>query len=107
MAVDNVRDDCFTRSATVRAPSRQALEHRVTDVAPPSPRSKQEATMKTFVNVERCSGHGRCYATAPELFQPNDEGYGRAVTEEVRPESEQALRMVAAECPEGAIVVLE
>ncbi len=61
--------------------------------------------MKAFVDVARCSGHGRCYATAPELFQPNDEGYGRAVTEEVPPESEQAMRLVVGECPEGAIVL--
>ncbi|WP_448625031.1 ferredoxin [Geodermatophilus sp. URMC 64] len=61
--------------------------------------------MKVFVDEGRCSGHGRCYATAPELFQPNDEGYGRPVTEVVSPESEQALRLAAEECPEGAIVL--
>jgi ferredoxin len=61
--------------------------------------------MKAFVDVARCSGHGRCYATAPELFEPNDEGYGRAVSEEVPPGSEEAVRLAAAECPEGAIVV--
>jgi ferredoxin len=61
--------------------------------------------MKTYVDVERCSGHGRCYATAPELFEPNDEGYGRPLTEDVRPGTEDALRLVVSECPEGAIVL--
>lgn len=31
------------------------------------------------IDTDRCSGHGRCYALAPEVFAPDDEGYGRLI----------------------------
>ena len=30
--------------------------------------------MRVRVDDERCEGHGRCYALAPELFEPDDIG---------------------------------
>ena len=33
--------------------------------------------MKVFIEAEKCQGHNRCYALAPELFDVDD--YGQAV----------------------------
>ena len=37
--------------------------------------------MKVHVDQELCQGHGRCYALAPELFEPDDLGNGFAIDE--------------------------
>ena len=31
--------------------------------------------MKIQFDREKCQGHGRCYALAPDLFDCDDEGY--------------------------------
>ena len=35
--------------------------------------------MKVHVDEERCEGHGRCYALAPLVFEPDDIGNGQAI----------------------------
>ena len=35
------------------------------------------STMKVRVDDTLCQGHGRCYALAPELFEPDDIGNGQ------------------------------
>ena len=35
--------------------------------------------MKVHVDEERCEGHGRCYALAPAVFEPDDLGDGKAI----------------------------
>ena len=37
--------------------------------------------MKVRVDPDLCQGHGRCYAIAPELFEPDDLGNGEAIGE--------------------------
>ena len=32
--------------------------------------------MKVHVDQAKCQGHGRCYALAPEVFEPDDIGNG-------------------------------
>jgi ferredoxin len=62
--------------------------------------------MKVRVDDERCEGHGRCYALAPELFAPDDIGNGHEVGEgTVAAGMEQKARLAAANCPERAITV--
>jgi ferredoxin len=62
-------------------------------------------TPRISVDREACAGHGRCYAVAPELFEPDEEGFsvvvGEADDEELRAELDKAAR----NCPEGAILV--
>jgi ferredoxin len=61
--------------------------------------------MRVVIDVERCSGHGRCYSLVPELFEPDDEGHG-VVCATVNPESQLAEVMIAVgNCPEKAISV--
>jgi ferredoxin len=57
---------------------------------------------------DKCTGHGRCYVLSPELFEPDDEGYG-VVTEKVVDGDEQraSARLAAESCPEGAIALIE
>jgi ferredoxin len=61
--------------------------------------------MRITVDRDRCTGHGRCYALAPEVFDADDDGYGVARFEQLPPELEDAARRGAANCPEDAITV--
>ena len=64
--------------------------------------------MKVRVDDERCEGHGRCYALAPELFAPDDIGNGHEVGDgTVAAGMEQQARLAVANCPERAITVEE
>ena len=62
--------------------------------------------MRVHVDQERCEGHGRCYATAPEVFVADDIGNGHEIGDgQVPPELEQKARLGAANCPERAITI--
>jgi ferredoxin len=64
--------------------------------------------MKVRVDPERCQGHNRCYALAPELFEIDDLGYSSAVGDGTVPrELEEKARLAEANCPEFAVMVLE
>ena len=64
--------------------------------------------MRIHVDSEKCQGHNRCYALAPELFDVDD--YGNAVVigdGRVPAELEERARLVVANCPEFAITISE
>ena len=62
--------------------------------------------MRIRLDSEKCQGHGRCYALAPELFSSDDEGYSVVKLEgDVPPELEEKARLAADNCPEFAIEV--
>jgi ferredoxin len=64
--------------------------------------------MRVELDTEKCQGHNRCYALAPELFDVDD--YGTAVIigdGSVPPELEEKARLAAANCPEYAITVVD
>lgn len=64
--------------------------------------------MRVRVDTDRCVGHGRCYALAPELFEPDDLGNGHEIGDGLVPEGlEDRARLAAANCPEQAISVEE
>jgi ferredoxin len=64
--------------------------------------------MRVHVEEERCQGHGRCYATAPELFDADDIGNGHEVGDgTVPPGFEDKARLAVANCPERAIEIEE
>jgi ferredoxin len=54
---------------------------------------------------ERCYGHGRCNAAAPELFDLDEEGRGVLLNERPPAELRAAAVRAAENCPEQAIVV--
>lgn len=60
--------------------------------------------MRVAIDRERCSGHGRCYAMAPELFVDDEAGYGHVVDDGAVPlGSEEEARRAAVSCPEQAV----
>lgn len=63
--------------------------------------------MRIVFDREACTGHGRCYALAPEVFDADDDGYGQPRFEEVPPDLEHQARRAAANCPEEAITLEE
>ncbi len=59
--------------------------------------------VKVSVDHAACTGHGRCYVLAPEVFLADDDGYCTIPVAEIPVALEaQALRGQA-NCPEGAI----
>jgi ferredoxin len=62
--------------------------------------------MRIEVDPDACTGHGRCYSLAPELFDADDDGYCATRSLEV-PEGKEAQALLAVDsCPEGAIRVV-
>ena len=64
--------------------------------------------MKVHVDEDRCEGHGRCYALAPAVFEPDDLGNAQVVGDgTVAAGEEDRARLAAANCPELAITIEE
>ncbi|MGQ0804771.1 MAG: cytochrome P450 [Actinomycetota bacterium] len=60
--------------------------------------------MRVHVDPEKCQGHNRCSALAPELFEIDDYGYASEVNDGAVPEGlEEKARLAVANCPEYAI----
>jgi ferredoxin len=58
------------------------------------------------VDPERCQGHARCSALAPELFELDEFGNARAALKSCLPPGLVAKAFIAqANCPEEAIVI--
>jgi ferredoxin len=59
--------------------------------------------MKVQVDHDRCEGHGKCQASAPEVFELRDDDLSYVlvedVSDELRPKVERAIRL----CPRQAI----
>jgi ferredoxin len=64
--------------------------------------------MKVHVDPEKCQGHNRCFAIAPELFDVDDYGYATEIGDgSVPPELEEKARLAVENCPEFAISITE
>lgn len=62
--------------------------------------------MRIVVDADKCQGHNRCFALAPELFDVDDYGTAIALNDGVVPaELEEKARLAAANCPEFAITL--
>jgi ferredoxin len=65
-------------------------------------------TLRVHVDSEKCQGHNRCYALAPDLFDVDDLGFAtERGAGEVPPELEGQARAAVANCPEFAISITE
>ncbi|MFJ8812934.1 ferredoxin [Amycolatopsis thermoflava] len=58
---------------------------------------------RPLIDANRCEGHARCVARAPELFDVDDEGVSFVLVEEVPAHLADAAREAAQACPERAI----
>ena len=63
--------------------------------------------MRIVVDPDACTGHGRCYTLAPEVYESDDDGYCATRELEVPEALEAPARRGAAGCPERAITVTE
>ena len=64
--------------------------------------------MRVHLDAEKCQGHNRCYALAPEIFDVDD--YGQAVLlvdGDVPTDLEDKARLAASNCPEYAITITD
>lgn len=60
--------------------------------------------MKVTIDDTACTGHGRCYVLAPDVFDSDDVGRGVVRFEgDVPADLEQQAQIGQANCPEGAI----
>jgi len=58
-------------------------------------------TLTLFTSAERCTGHARCNALAPELFELDERGYTALPAQlTVGADLEAAARTGADSCPE-------
>lgn len=64
--------------------------------------------MRYTVDQALCAGHGQCFAIAPDVFGPDDEGLNRDVgrTVEADDRYRRQVDSAARGCPEQAIRVL-
>jgi ferredoxin len=65
--------------------------------------------VRITVEEEKCSGHGRCYTVAPDLFESDDQGFvtARGTEFDVPTGQESAARKAVGSCPEDAIRLLD
>lgn len=60
--------------------------------------------MRVTIDSDKCQGHNRCYALAPEIFDVDDYGSALVLNDgEVPAGLEDKARLAIANCPEYAI----
>ena len=64
--------------------------------------------LKVHVDPDKCQGHNRCKAVAPELFQLDEYGNAREVGDGAVPSGlEEKAYLAKSNCPEFAIEITE
>ena len=64
--------------------------------------------LRVRVDAERCQGHSRCCALAPELFEADELGNAKVKGDGVvAPGLEAKARLAVANCPEHAVRLAE
>ena len=65
--------------------------------------------MRLTVDADRCMGHGRCYAVAPDLLSYDEEGFVtiRGQVIDVPEDQLEAAREAVESCPEEAVHLIE
>jgi ferredoxin len=59
--------------------------------------------VRVKIDLEICSGHGRCHAKAAEVFALDEDGYAAAAEIDVPTELEAIAKVGIKSCPERAI----
>ena len=64
--------------------------------------------MRIAIDAEKCEGHSRCYALAPDLVDVDDLGYAFVRGTGAVPDGlEGRARLIVDNCPEFAITIEE
>lgn len=58
------------------------------------------------VDPELCTGHGRCYTLAPDVFEADEVGHSIVLVDQVSGELEQQAVTGEQNCPERAITMV-
>lgn len=62
--------------------------------------------MKVHIDTEACTGHGRCYTLASEVFDSDEFGHGSVISEDVPEERRETVLIGVQNCPEQAISIV-
>ena len=62
--------------------------------------------MKVVLDKERCTGHGRCYVLAPDVFDEDEPGYCVLKLETVPENLHDSTRTAVDSCPEHALSIV-
>jgi len=57
------------------------------------------------IDADRCTGHGRCYSLAPDVFDADEVGHAIVLVGEVSGELEAQAKTGEQNCPEQAIIL--
>jgi ferredoxin len=60
---------------------------------------------RVSVDADRCTGHGRCYTLAPDVFDADEVGHCIVTAQEVSGELEEHAIAGEQNCPEQAITL--
>ncbi len=63
--------------------------------------------MRIVLNEDACTGHGRCYSLAPDVFDADDLGHCVVLVPEPGEDQERSARTAVASCPEDALSIEE
>jgi ferredoxin len=67
-----------------------------------------KARLRVHVNPDKCQGHNRCKAIAPELFELDGYGNAREIGDgAIPPELEEKAYLAKSNCPEFAVEIIE
>jgi ferredoxin len=70
--------------------------------------TKSPGVFTILVSRQRCQGHARCVAIAPELFESDELGYAHAIADGVvSADLKNKAQLAAGACPELAIEILK
>ncbi len=62
--------------------------------------------MRVRIDKDKCTGHGRCYTLAAEVFGEDEEGNGTVlVSGPLSDEQLKAAQLAEANCPESAVIL--
>ncbi len=64
--------------------------------------------MKIVINADICTGHARCVALTPELFEDDENGYGHVIGDGIiSADLDAKARKAMQACPERAISLID
>ena len=60
---------------------------------------------RVSVDADRCTGHGRCYTLAPDVFDADEVGHCKVLVDDVSGELAEHAALGEQNCPEQAITL--